>query len=412
MLLVADLLLGFAMDDHEGLVIAEQNTTSESDAMPQSIASPFLGWVETAGSTLKLSAERLAKQSEDNQDPEWVHIPRNNLGFVSRYNYPPQRIEGTFYIMVVGGSVARWFALQGEKTFLQALKTNPFFADKNIVLLNAASGGFKQPQQLNLVTYLLINGFAPDMLINLDGFNEAALSYDNASNRVTPSYPSYGHWSYVLSGAAMTEEVRQALVHYQIARDEMDAWRNVMQRYSRSNIITYAAFLQYRRWQQKMVEYERHYRSRLVSTAKRVKALTLKGPLPDSDSESIVSVWLNASKLLYDVAKTHHIAYFHFLQPTAHDPDNLKPMSDEEHQWIGSPQHSWAQGIRMLYPRFKTRSQELRSYGVRYYDLSGIFEGVENSLYYDICHFNQQGNIILAQAIARAIASSYEVGSL
>jgi len=38
-------------------------------------------------------------------------------------------------------------------------------------LLNAATGGYKQSQQVNVLTFLLINGVKPDIVLNIDGFN-------------------------------------------------------------------------------------------------------------------------------------------------------------------------------------------------------------------------------------------------
>jgi hypothetical protein len=48
----------------------------------------------------------------------------------------------------------------------------PALADKEIVLLNFGSGGFRQPQQLLILTYFFLIGQRLDLVINLDGFNE------------------------------------------------------------------------------------------------------------------------------------------------------------------------------------------------------------------------------------------------
>ena len=40
--------------------------------------------------------------------------------------------------------------------------------------------------------------------------------------------------------------------------------------------------------------------------------------------------------------------------------------------------------------------------GIEFLDASRVFQDVEETLYYDPCHFNEEGNLILAEAIAPA----------
>ena len=53
---------------------------------------------------------------------------------------------------------------------------NEYFLTKDFFVINAAIDGGKQPQQLFKLYYLDLNKFEFDIIINLDGFNELALS--------------------------------------------------------------------------------------------------------------------------------------------------------------------------------------------------------------------------------------------
>ena len=119
----------------------------------------------------------------------------NNHGFAAApYDYPfVKRNENQVVIGMFGGSVAAGFVRQGQDRLVQRLKQNPAFQDKEIVLLSFAQGGYKQPQQLLVLSYYLMIGQELDMVINLDGFNEVALSSRNNANRLDISMPSTDH---------------------------------------------------------------------------------------------------------------------------------------------------------------------------------------------------------------------------
>ena len=123
----------------------------------------------------------------------------------------------------------------------------------------------------------------------------------------------------------------------------------------------------------------------------------------DVSLNSITDIWIKSSKLMNDISIRNGIQYFHFLHPTAHDPDNHKTLTQEETKLIGQKNHIWAQGVRKLYPMFKSRANELKKDEVLYKDLTSTFLDIEATLYYDVCHFNQKGNDLFAKSIANYI---------
>ena len=106
-------------------------------------------------------------------DPE--HHPVSEYGFVDRAPPIHQRAEDRLIVGIFGGSVAEVFGLQGTPALEAGLRSLPELAEHEVVFVRAGLSGYKQPQQLITLTYLLSLGAQFDLVINLDGFNEVAL---------------------------------------------------------------------------------------------------------------------------------------------------------------------------------------------------------------------------------------------
>ena len=141
---------------------------------------PYFGYTDKAGIQHRLPYLQTAHAA-------------NNFGFASIYNYPFKKENpNQFIVGVFGGSVAANYAFfEIERRLLAAaLKQLPAMADKEIIILPFAIGGYKQPQQLLVLSYFLSIGQEFDLVINIDGFNEVALSYLNYQHGVESSMPS------------------------------------------------------------------------------------------------------------------------------------------------------------------------------------------------------------------------------
>src|ERR1051326_2313113 len=113
-------------------------------------------------------------------DDGWKRLKANNHGFYSDFDYPRLEVTKNDYVVgVFGGSVSAYFTVAGKQALIQTLKAHPSFRDKNVVVLNFAQCGFKQPQQLLILAYFVAQGQRFDAIVNLDGFNEAALAHQN-----------------------------------------------------------------------------------------------------------------------------------------------------------------------------------------------------------------------------------------
>jgi len=319
--------------------------------------------------------------------------------------------EKDYVIMVVGGSVAGLFCYDRSwNEFTNALRKDPYFNNRNIRLINYARGGFKEPQQAAMVSYLISAGFRPDTVINIDGFNEVALGNYNATNNVFPLYPSLAHWGHLTrSGVLDTGTVE--LLHRIVSRQEtVDRIGNTALRFGfpYSLLLSRIAIIAMNAARTSYVDSCRQYVSWLTEGPREGEAVGLTGPPFDKDlsavMDSIVKCWSESSLSIDSICRARSIHYLHVLQPTLHD-DGSKPVTDEERS-RGIALESWIKGTREGYPMLRKAGSGLLESGVHFADCSMIFKDVKESIYYDPCHFEGLGLEIFGRAVAQAYLDS------
>jgi lysophospholipase L1-like esterase len=120
----------------------------------------------------------------------------------------------------------------------------------------------------------------------------------------------------------------------------------------------------------------------------------------------LVTVWTRSSEQMNAICSAYGIRYLHCLQPNQYDI-GAKPLSSEEKSSAFEAESPYRSIIEVGYPQLRTAGDELRAEGIAFYDLSRIFEKQRQTLYKDnCCHFNAEGNRIMADAIAQAIAQT------
>ena len=138
---------------------------------------PYFGPVHRSGIPVEIPAsmQDVAPGTPRTDTP--AGFATNNFGFATPHDFPYlKKSEREFVVGVFGGSVGVWFCQLGMPRVVQELSQRPFFRDRTIVPLCFSHEGYKQPQQAVLLTYFLSIGQQFDLVINLDGFNEVALS--------------------------------------------------------------------------------------------------------------------------------------------------------------------------------------------------------------------------------------------
>lgn len=307
-----------------------------------------------------------------------------------------------FQVWVVGGSVARYFAAsEAVGHFAALLAEDPRTAGRPVRVVNHGRIAMKQPQQLFLVQYLLNLGLAPDLLVNIDGFNETAIANENVALGTHPAYPSADMWAIVSTSHENDEGSMERLLALWSNRRAMDRLAGFA---LDSGLLASRAFAWWaeRRLTRMQNEYVALRADYLEWVGSRPDNAAARGiPVEGLDVPAeLERVWYESSRLLHAACAARGIEYLHVLQPTLHDAGS-KPLTEDEVQ-SGAAPDSWIEGVRAGYPRLRAAGARLAAEGVRFVDATQAFAAVEQKLYYDPCHFNVAGNWILGELIAAA----------
>jgi hypothetical protein len=322
--------------------------------------------------------------------------------------YPVQTTDDRLVIGVLGGSVASMFANQAEADLGRFLAdAAPAFQDREVWLVDLATGGYKQPQQLFHLEYAVLSGFQFDAVVNIDGFNDLALAVENMDNGLNYIYPSGNHYAFVtkvLKGDFSPQNVLALSRLYRalIRERRVSRWANrAPWRYSPlANTAAWALTRRFRR-DVRRIEYDL-----VVGLVEKIPD-DFRGPKLDPGPDrhqAAVRVWKQSSLMLDAVCRALDVPYFHFLQPNQY-VDGSKPLSAGEKKTAYNPDQPRVTSVRRGYGLLAEAGRDLADQGVAFQDLRFIFQNETADLYIDeCCHFNEQGNRIMARAVAHALA--------
>lgn len=311
----------------------------------------------------------------------------------------------TYDILLVGGSVAGSFGNTGAPRMVERLEADARFHERAVRVLAYGRGGFKQPQPLLLVAYLLALGFQPDAVLELDGFNDCALANANLAEGVHPAHPSASHWAHLASDKQSDPVALELLAKMRQKQAQGTAWLERVRRHhlTRSALLTRLVGGRLRTLRRQYVAAAARYVEHVTASPGGSVA---GPPIPAEKAEAraqLLATWFESSRSLETLCRGRGIRYVHVLQPTLHDAGS-KPLSPAEVA-SGTCDAEWIEGVRFGYPRFRELGARLRELGVEFLDGSQVFHDVSETLYYDPCHFSPRGNELLAEFIATGFLS-------
>ncbi len=286
------------------------------------------------------------------------------------------------------------------------------FTEKKIVVRNFSAGGYKQPQQLHILTHLLATGVEFDIVINIDGFNEIALPFaENIPAGVHPLFPR--RWHDRVAGFISPTRARKVGT-LQILEESRSRWAESFRVLKLYRSPALALLWQYR---------DRRFATRIFNVREELRMLDadettsdfqVVGPEFPHDDEGIFALiaqsWRGASTQMAKLAAGNDAHYLHFLQPNQYLKDT-KPMSEAERSVAIVSDHPYRAPIVRGYPMLIDEGRALKQEGVAFYDLTQIYADVPEPLYIDACcHVNERGYEIVAERICEAVIELLDDG--
>ena len=346
------------------------------------------------------------------QNPDLRNLRIADSGFFVLRDEPPPPSERPLRVGVFGGSVAMVFSFQGRRVLVPALA--PLAGSRGVVLQSYAHGGYKQPQQLMTLAWLLARGEAPDLVINLDGFNEITLPrVENLDGGVNPFYPRA--WEHRVRGAAVDPAFRRLIgeaSYLERRRAEL------AERFSRPVLRRSVTWNLLWRWRdRRLAGVAGEVHQRLLDYGTGSDLYVAHGPAYQAASkeqaiDDLVAVWERSSLAMRGLATGAGVPYYHFLQPNQYVPDS-KPLTPQERRIAYNRDQVYRRPARQGYPVLRAAGARLAARGVEFHDLTDLFAEERRTLYLDdCCHLNPLGNDLMAQAIADAILADLAAGEL
>ena len=344
---------------------------------------------------------------------EKLKLKVNKYGFFSLYEYPFIKTnKKQFIVGVFGGSVANNFAVDEYKNQIlsKKLQSYPEFADREIVVLNFGNGGYKQPQQLLILNYFLALGQELDLVLNIDGFNEVALSNLNNKAQIELGMPSVQHIQPLTNLVSnVSPEVMSAIVQINDNKKQLKAGIDKLQtcQLALCHAVTSLRVKQLvNNYQQAIVKYDAEVKKSNADTANSGIVYVPKADsvLPDRAAfDKMASLWYESSIGMNQILSSRKIKYFHFIQPNQYYPTK-RVFTAKEKEIAINKESPYIKGVKKGYPVLLSKVDDLQKARVNVFSAVNILDNTKETVYKDACcHYNSVGEEVLANYISSSI---------
>ncbi|MEG5016368.1 MULTISPECIES: hypothetical protein [unclassified Microcoleus] len=340
----------------------------------------------------------------------------NNYGFISPYDYPLKKTKkNQFIIGVFGGSVASNYAVfeVQNKILPQYLKQLPGLKDKEFVILSFATGGYKQPQQLLILNYFLALGQELDLVVNIDGFNEVALSNLNNKNQVDLTMPSIQHILPLTSLAnnSLSTKAMKATIRIQENKARISQGLERLQNCSLAacDALT-SVYVQnlVNNYKTDVIKFEQERTKQKKDDGGSVIYInTKKSVLPDSAAfEQMAQNWVKSSIFMHKVLSASNVPYFHVLQPNQYY-QTKRVFGEAEKQIAFNKDTPYAKAVEIGYPALFKKFPNLEKNNINLVNAVNVFDKTKEAVYVDsCCHYNLAGEVVFSNYVGRSILES------
>lgn len=328
----------------------------------------------------------------------------SDYGFLDTSSPIVRRSTGKMNVAIVGGSFAAEVFLLGKTELVAALQP----LGKEVVLVNLALGGYKQPQQLLVLTYLQALGAEFDAIINVDGFNEVTLPVcQNLRQHVFPTFPAL--WAQRVAGVP-SRALQRGIAMLEHKREERKKWASFFADYR----LCHSAAL-FILWEGVDASINRDISALKMDISLQQVAsdrYVATGPPYSFPSEHsmydyLATFWMRCSLQIHAMARSHSVRYYHFLQPNLYDAGS-KVLTADERAFTSNDRFQYGPGVINGYPLLRKYGEVLKQEGVFFHDLTMTFAHDTNTVYRDnCCHLLSEGYERIARLIGEAMVRDW-----
>jgi hypothetical protein len=345
----------------------------------------------------------------------------NNHGFDSPWDWPRERRPGEYLVGVFGGSVASKLTRYELDHGVMARAVAPAIgrSPDHVVFLNFAQGGFKQPQQVQILAYFLAIGQELDAVVNVDGFNEVALGARNQRGGVAASQPSIEHVAALQGVTPFGSDGRRAI---------MLATRDAYARYARTYNRAWSGdapemvfatgfvwnYLRYSHQLRRFLHLREQLLTRRTGDAGSVSWLYLQPSPYAVDGEiawdAVLDVWENGAATFARLARAGGLPAVQVLQPNQYFP-TARRFSDAEAAVALAEASPYRALVPPGYEGLTERAARLAvaPEPTTVHELFRLFDDLDAPAYEDdCCHYTDAGNERLAATIGRMLAAEIQ----
>jgi len=257
------------------------------------------------------------------------------------------------------------------------------------------------------INYYLAQGGRLDILINIDGVNEAANGLYLSKLDIYPAYPYF--WDQFFSTSFNPD--------YFPMMGKVLMWKSARQSLAKATLSLHYSVTVDTLWllfdnymEKQLIEARQELNSVHAASNKQLPPVVtgpkyLRGSSPDALNNFLANVWKSSS--LEYLSQTHHFSYFHFLQPMPQIPDT-KPLTDIEKRQNAGSIWIYKDAALKIYPLYEHAIPEMEKLSIPIYNLTHLFDHVTDTVYIDsCCHLNERGEKLLLNAIEGDIAGYY-----
>ena len=310
------------------------------------------------------------------------------------FKIPKKIYSDDINILILGGSVAAHLSLNDSE---DKFKINNKIYDKHDIfektinwkfntdrfkIYNAAIPGGKQPQQLFKLNYLLLNGYKFDYVINLDGFNEIALSIsENIPIKNNIIYPRQ-----------YSRQIRAFNKDISCVKNSNKSIHNTSILPIRELYNLYNIYSCHKKLYGLQTDIDEDF----------PKLSKFKNENFEIKLNKIIKLWENSSNMIFNLSEVYNFNYIHILQPNQYYK-NSKNLTDSEKE-ISNFQ-KYKNPIEKFYENLNLNNLTI----INKFDARKIFISNRESLYRDYCcHLNNKGMFILSNKIINEFQELFE----